>query len=78
MGYQLSENWIIDAAYSATFFHNRSIHNSVGATTTGVDAATAQVLGVPDPDISGTYKDFANLVAVNLTYNEPCLERWPA
>lgn len=67
-GYRLTDNLTIDAAYTAVFFHNRSIHNSVGTTTSGIPATGIPALGVPSPDISGTYKDFANLLAMNVTY----------
>jgi long-chain fatty acid transport protein len=58
-GYSLSKNLTIDAAYSAVFFHNRHINNTVGYNTTGNPAV----------NISGTYKDFANLFAFNLKYH---------
>ncbi len=67
-GYQLTQNLTLDAAYSAVFFHNRSIHNSVGSTTSGIPDGGIPAFGVPSPDIDGTYKDYANLVALNLTY----------
>ena len=67
-GYVLTHNLTLDAAYTAVFFHNRSIHNTVGTTTSGIPATGIPALGVPSPDISGTYSDFANLVSFNLTY----------
>jgi long-chain fatty acid transport protein len=67
-GYHLNQNITIDLAYSAVFFHNRTVHNSVGTNSSGIPAGGVPGLGIPSPDISGTYKDFANLVAVNFTY----------
>jgi len=57
-GYALTSSFTIDAAYSAIFMHNRTINNNVGANTSGI----------PTYNINGTYSDFANIVAVNLTY----------
>ena len=47
-GYAITESVSLDAAYSAVFFHNRSINNSYA--------------------VNGTYEDFANLLALNVTY----------
>ncbi len=66
-GYAISENLTLDAAYSAVFFHNRTIHNSVGTTASGIPAGGVPGIA-PDPNPNGTYSDFANLVALNLTY----------
>lgn len=68
LGYGFTENLMVDFAYNAIFFHNRSIHNSVGTSASGVPATGIPSLGVPSPDIDGTYKDFVNLVAINFTY----------
>lgn len=57
-GVNLTKNVGLDMAYSAVFMHNRHIHNNVGFATTGNSAV----------DIDGTYKNFANLFALNLTY----------
>jgi len=57
-GYTLNKNVTVDVAYNAIFLHNREIHNSVGLDTAGF----------PSADISGTYKDFAESVALNVTY----------
>jgi len=57
-GYILTAHLTLDAAYSATFTHNRTINNNVGATTTGN----------PAYNIDGIYSDFANTVIMNLTY----------
>jgi long-subunit fatty acid transport protein len=57
-GYGLTENLSIDAAYSAVFTHNRTIANNVGSNTTGNAAY----------NIDGTYSDFANVLALNITY----------
>jgi long-chain fatty acid transport protein len=67
-GYHMNQNITIDLAYTAVFFHNRTIHNSVGTNSSGIPAGGVPALGIPSPDISGTYKDFANLFAVNFTY----------
>jgi long-chain fatty acid transport protein len=67
-GYAISSHLTIDVAYTAVFFHNRGINNNVGAATSGIPNTGIPALGIPSADISGTYKDFANLVAVNLTY----------
>jgi long-chain fatty acid transport protein len=66
-GFSITKDLTLDAAYTAVFFHNRHIHNDVGTTTSGVPPVLVG-LGYNDPDIDGTYKDFANLVALNLTY----------
>jgi long-chain fatty acid transport protein len=58
VGYLINSSVTIDLAYSAVFSHNRTVHNNVGLNTAGFSQA----------DISGTYKDFANLVAANVTY----------
>jgi long-chain fatty acid transport protein len=62
LGYAITQNLTIDGAYTAVFMHNRSIHNDVGTFSTNNPGVP------PSPDIDGTYKDFANLFAVNLTY----------
>lgn len=67
-GYSLTENLTLDAAYTAVFFHNRSINNSVGTEASGIPASGVPLLGIPSPDVSGTYKNFANLLALNITY----------
>ena len=48
VGYALMANLVVDASYSAVFFHNRTINNAI---TPG-----------------GTYSNFANILALNLTY----------
>jgi long-chain fatty acid transport protein len=67
-GYAITSNLTMDFAYNAIFTHNRNIQNNVGQNSTGTSAATATALGIPNPDISGTYKDFGNSFALNLTY----------
>jgi long-chain fatty acid transport protein len=67
-GYNITPNLTLDAAYTAVFFHNRSIHNDVGTTTSGLPDTGIPALGAPSGDIDGTYKNFANLVALNLTW----------
>lgn len=57
-GYALTERLGIDVAYNAIFTHSETVTNNVGANTTGN----------PAYNINGNYSDFANLVAVNLTY----------
>jgi len=57
-GYAVSSHVTVDLAYAAVFSHNRTINNNVGLNTAGF----------PSADISGTYKDFANTVALNITY----------
>jgi len=57
-GYALTANFGIDAAYTAVFTHNRTINNNVGTNASGIPGYT----------IDGTYTDFANLVALNLSY----------
>ena len=57
-GYGITENLTVDAAYTAVFMHNRTINNNVGLNTTGI----------PGYSIDGTYSDFANLFALNITY----------
>jgi long-chain fatty acid transport protein len=68
-GYDLTKYLTVDLAYSAVFFHNRHIHNDVGTNTSGI-IAPLQLANpaIPSADIDGTYKDFANIFAVNLTY----------
>jgi long-chain fatty acid transport protein len=66
-GYAITENWTIDAAYSAVFMHNRTINNDVHANTTGIlPDGTPLPSGIAESN--GTYKDFANILAVNFTY----------
>src|SRR5262249_48996999 len=65
LGYSVTKNVTIDGAYTAVFFHNRHINNDLGTRTTGIPAGGVPALGIPSPDVSGTYKDFANLVALN-------------
>jgi long-chain fatty acid transport protein len=57
-GFQLTSSLSVDAAYSAVFFHNRHVNNTLGSSMTGIASY----------DINGVYKNFANLVALNLTY----------
>jgi len=66
-GFQITESLTLDAAYTAVFFHNRHIHNSVGNSMSGVPPVLVG-FGYNDPDISGKYENFANLIALNLTY----------
>jgi long-subunit fatty acid transport protein len=61
-GYNLTENLVIDAAYSAVIMHSRTINNAVQQTATGVPDGTGGA------GINGTYSDFASLVALNFTY----------
>ncbi len=61
-GYAFTESVSLDAAYTAVFFHNRTINNNVQFNTTGIPD------GFAGTGINGTYKDFANLVALNVTY----------
>lgn len=58
VGYEVTPALSIDAAYNAVFFAKRRIQNSVGASVTGNPAV----------DIDGEYDNFANLIALNLTY----------
>ncbi len=62
-GYALTQSVTIDAAYSAVFFHNRTINNTVQQNGTGIPEGA-----IPGVGINGTYKDFANLLALNVTY----------
>jgi len=57
-GYTFTEHVSLDFAYNAVFFHNRSITNNVGASTTGN----------PAYNVDGTYKNFTNLVAANVNF----------
>lgn len=57
-GYAINSHLSLDLAYSAIFTHTRTITNSVGLNTAGF----------PQADISGTYKDFAHVIALNVTY----------
>ena len=57
-GYAITTSLTLDAAYSAVFMHSRTINNNVGASVTGN----------PAYNVDGSYADFANLFAVNLTY----------
>jgi len=57
-GFVLNSHISLDLAYSAVFSHNRDIENNVGTNTAGFTAA----------NISGTYKDFANILAMNVSY----------
>jgi long-chain fatty acid transport protein len=50
-GWNITKYFVLDMAYTAVFFHNRDIHNNLGAGS-----------------IDGTYKNFASLLALNLTY----------
>jgi len=65
-GYAISEHLTIDAAYSAVFFHNRTINNSAQVNASGIPDGTPLLSGTAESN--GTYSDFANLVALNLTY----------
>jgi long-chain fatty acid transport protein len=67
-GYGITDSLVIDFAYNAVFFHSRVIHNTVGTYNSGIPPGGIPALGVPDPNANGTYKDFANLFALNLTY----------
>jgi long-subunit fatty acid transport protein len=62
-GYALTKNLGLDFAYTAVFFHNRHINNNQDSNT-----AALALLGQQPPSSDGTYKDFANLVALNFTY----------
>jgi long-chain fatty acid transport protein len=62
-GYAITESVTIDAAYTAVFFHNRTINNSTQVNATGIPEGAIANTGT-----NGTYKDFANLVALNVTY----------
>jgi long-chain fatty acid transport protein len=55
-GWAILPSLTLDVAYTAIFFHNRTIHNDVGVATVG----SAQA--------NGLYKDFTNLVAISLTH----------
>jgi long-chain fatty acid transport protein len=57
-GYAFSSSISLDLAYNAVFEHNRSINNNVGFNSTGDPTVTA----------NGVYKNFSNLVAMNLNY----------
>jgi long-chain fatty acid transport protein len=61
-GYSITENLTVDAAYTAVFFHNRTINNNVQQSATGIPDGTGGA------GINGTYSDFANLLALNFTY----------
>jgi long-chain fatty acid transport protein len=67
-GFDITKNLTLDAAYTALFFHNRTIHNSVGQAASGIPDTGIPALGVPSAEIDGKYKDFSNLLALNLTY----------
>jgi long-chain fatty acid transport protein len=62
-GYALTKNLGLDFAYTAVFFHHRHINNNQDSNT-----AALALLGQQPPSSDGTYKDFANLVALNFTY----------
>jgi long-chain fatty acid transport protein len=66
LGYAITENWGVDFAYTAVFMHNRTINNQVHENTTGMADGTPLPSGVTGAD--GTYKNFANLLALNFTY----------
>jgi long-chain fatty acid transport protein len=68
VGYAFTENFSLDLAYNAVFTHTRIIQNNVGTNSSLIPAGGVPLLGIPSPDISGTYSDFANLVALNFTY----------
>jgi len=61
-GYAIIESLTVDAAYTVLFFHNRTINNNVQANTSGIPD------GFAGTGTNGTYKDFANLLALNFTY----------
>jgi long-chain fatty acid transport protein len=58
VGYNIMSALTLDFAYNAVFTHSRSISNNIGLNGTGD----------PSTNFDGTYKNFANLVAVNITY----------
>jgi len=58
IGIGLMPRLTLDLSYTAVFYHNRSITNTVAADTTGDSART----------IDGTYGNFVNIVMFNLTY----------
>ena len=60
-GYAFTESVSLDAAYTAVFFHNRTINNTIQQSATGIPDSAGT-------GINGTYKDFANLIALNVTY----------
>lgn len=57
-GYAFTPSFVVDLAYNAIFFHNRTINNNLGVNSTGDQAVTD----------SGKYSDFSNLIALNFTY----------
>jgi len=57
-GYAFTPSFLVDLAYNAIFEHNRSINNSIGQNSTGDPTVTT----------AGTYKNFTNLISLNLTY----------
>lgn len=57
LGYAVTANIGIDASYSAVFFHNRVIHNSIGTDATGIPNYA-----------NGTYSNFTNVIGLNFTY----------
>jgi long-chain fatty acid transport protein len=67
-GYKLTESLIVDASYTAIITKSRSVTNNVGSTTSGIPAGGVPLAGIPDPDISGNYSDWANIIGLNLTY----------
>jgi long-chain fatty acid transport protein len=67
-GYALTSNLSIDVAYNAIFTHRRVVNNNVGENSSGILAGGVPAYGIPSADISGTYSNFGNSLAVNLTY----------
>lgn len=65
-GYAITKSLTLDAAYNAVFFHNRVINNSVQNNGSGIPDGTTLGSGVAQSN--GTYKNMANLFALNLTY----------
>lgn len=61
-GYHITENVSMDMAYTAVFFHNRTIHNNAQLNATGIPD------GALNANTNGKYSDFANILAVNVTY----------
>ncbi len=62
-GFAVTPNVSLDVAYTAIFMHNRHISNNLDSSTSALSN-----LGQTPPASDGTYKDFANLVAMNVTY----------
>ncbi len=64
LGYNLTDNLVLDAAYDAIFFFNRGVDNEIGN-------------ALPASSVDGTYKSFIHVWNFSLTYKWDGLKSTP-